>query len=69
MKIGDVVNFFAGAWIFELANRRYQNPGVILDVDDQYQGGTRYVVLWADGKITKEHSGYLEKECDIAESR
>jgi len=61
MKTGDVVNFFTGAWVFAHANERYRNPGVVVEVDDSHRQ-TRYVILWADGRITKEHSGYLEKE-------
>ena len=61
MNVGDVVNFYTGAWVFERANTQYRNPGVIVEVDDSHRQ-VRYVVLWADGRITKEHSGYLEKE-------
>tara|TARA_Y100001970_G_C14251879_1_gene872431 strand:- start:2493 stop:2696 length:204 start_codon:yes stop_codon:yes gene_type:complete len=61
MKVGDVVNFYTGAWVFENANERYRNPGVIVEVDREHRQSL-YVVLWADGKITKEYSGYLEKE-------
>ena len=63
MKVGDIVNFFSTAWVFEHANERYQgrNPGVIVEVDDSHRQ-TRYVVLWANGNLTKEFSGYLEKE-------
>jgi len=64
VNIGDVVNFHTGAWVFEEANARYQNPGVIVEVDDSHRQ-IRYVVLWADGRLTKEHSGYLEKECGV----
>jgi len=61
MKIGDIVNFFTGVWVFEQANARYRNPGVVVEVDDSHRQ-IRYTVLWADGKITKEHCSYLEKE-------
>ena len=61
MNVGDVVNFYTGAWVFERANAQYRNPGVVVEVDDSHRQ-VRYVVLWADGRITKEHSGYLEKE-------
>ena len=60
MKVGDVVNFYTGAWVFEHANERYRNPGVVVDVDREHRQAL-YVVLWADGKLTKEYSGYLEK--------
>ena len=61
MRVGDVVNFYTGAWVFENANDRYRNPGVVVEVDREHRQAL-YVVLWADGKITKEHSGYLKKE-------
>ena len=61
MRVGDVVNFYTGAWVFAEANDRYRNPGVIVEVDDSHRQ-TRYVIMWADGRLTKEFSGYLEKE-------
>ena len=68
MKVGDVVNFYTGAWVFEAANERYRNPGVVVEVDREHRQAL-YVVLWADGKITKEHSGYLKKEKQNADRR
>ena len=68
MKVGDIVNFWTKAWVFEQANERYQNPGVVVEVDDSHRQ-TRYVVLWADGRLTKEHSGYLEKDHSIDKNR
>ena len=65
MRVGDVVNFYTGAWVFEEANDRYRNPGIIVEVDDSHRQ-KRYVILWADGRITKEHSGYLKKEKENA---
>jgi hypothetical protein len=62
-RVGDVVNFHSKAWVFEHANERYENPGVILEV---LQTGTdiqenRFVaeVMWADGKVTTEYGSYL----------
>jgi len=59
MKKGDLVNFHTNAWIFEHANKEYANPGIILDV--LHDGGTRFVaeVYWQDGRVTREHEGYL----------
>lgn len=68
MIVGDVVNFYTGAWVFEQANARYRNPGVVVEVDNSHRQ-TKYVVLWADGRLTKEHSGYLEKEKENASWR
>ena len=59
MKRGDLVNFHTSAWIFESANRRYANPGIILDVI--LADKTRFIaeVYWQDGRVTREHEGYL----------
>lgn len=59
MKVGDIVNFYTGAWVFQhaMAEYRSKNPGVIVEASDR-----KNVVLWADGSITTEHSGYLEKD-------
>ena len=59
MKVGDLVNFFTTAWVFEQAAREYENPGVILEVNDLGRRRS-YTVLWANNKITKEHAGYLQ---------
>ena len=59
MKIGDLVNFFTTAWIFEDAAREYKNLGVVLGVDDSHRQIV-YTVMWADKKITREHAGYLQ---------
>ncbi len=60
MKTGDLVNFHAKAWIFDYVNERYTNPGVIINVRDDFTGMSVYTVLWADGKATNETLGYLE---------
>jgi hypothetical protein len=59
MKAGDLVNFHTSAWVFESANRRYANPGIILDV--MHANKARFVaeVYWQDGRVTREHEGYL----------
>jgi len=63
MRVGDMVNFHTKAWVFEHANERYENPGVILEVRPP---GTHVLenkfvaeVMWADGKITTEYGSYL----------
>jgi hypothetical protein len=56
MKPGDLVNFHTDAWVFERANDRYQNPGIVLR---KLRGKDASEVLWADGRITKEHFSYL----------
>lgn len=60
MKLGDVVNFYTGAWVFASANARYHNPGVIVEVNCSRR--SRFAVLWADGRITNEHLSYLQKQ-------
>ena len=56
MKVGDLVKFHTEAWVFAHANRRYANPGVIIE---DVVVGTRYRVLWADKKMTVENVSYL----------
>jgi len=56
MKVGDLVKFHTGAWVFNHANDRYENPGVIIE---DVVVGTRYRVLWANEKMTVEHASYL----------
>ncbi len=59
MKRGDLVNFYTTAWVFKDAAREYENPGVIIDVDDGHRQMV-YTVMWADKRITREHAGYLQ---------
>lgn len=59
MRKGDLVNFHTDAWVFESATREYENPGVVIEVDDSHRQ-TVYTVMWADKKITREHAGYLQ---------
>lgn len=58
MNTGDIVNFHTEAWVFQHVTSTYANPGVVVEVDNTHRQ-VRYTVLWADGKITKEHNGYL----------
>lgn len=56
MKVGDVVNFNTKSWVFNAANARYANPGIIIKcIADRVAE-----VYWRDGKITREHDSYLE---------
>ena len=55
---GALVEFHTNAWIFKDAERRYTNPGVILEVKSS-QRHPAAEVYWADGKITTEHISYL----------
>ena len=64
MRVGDLVNFEAKAWVFESANREYTNPGVILNitptpVGEQQRNAFVAEVYWADGRVTREHNSYL----------
>ena len=61
MKVGDLVNFVSGFW-----ETRVTSPGLVLEADKSLDGVPldRYVVLWADGKTTTEHVGFLEEVCD-----
>ena len=61
-SVGDLVSFSAGrAWIFNTAERRYSNPGIILL--DRGSSGRRssYKIMWKDGKITSEWDSYIKK--------
>ncbi len=60
MKVGDLVNFHTGAWVFKHAECRYANPGVVLAVYPTSCGGQQSAeVYWRDGKITREYGSYL----------
>ena len=61
MKVGDLVNFYTV--FFTEAAVSYNNPGLIVDIDRSHRQ-TRYTVVWSDGRITNEHSGYLQKVPD-----
>ena len=58
MKVGDLVSFYSK--FFAAAAKDYANPGLIIDTDNTHRH-PRYTVMWADGRITKEHDGYLKK--------
>lgn len=77
MRVGDLVKFDAKAWIFERANEDYTNPGVILSmtkkvyfhnspIDDCEPPRYTVEVLWADGRITKEHDSYVHLTEEVA---
>ena len=59
MKVGDLVKWHTDAWVFKAASERYCNPGIILK--DLKRDGCQpaYQIMWADGKVTNEFSGYL----------
>ncbi len=61
MKVGDLVNFHAQAWVFNAANKDYVNPGVILSMKKNpiIDGKYTFEVYWADGRITKERGSYV----------
>ena len=55
MKVGDVVNFNTKSWVFNHADDRYANPGIIIKRIAAHVSE----VYWRDGKITREHDSYL----------
>ena len=59
MKVGDLVSFQTPR-LFESAEKNYKSPGIIIESDNSHSLGS-YLVLWADGKITKEHGAYLNR--------
>lgn len=66
LQVGDLVNFSVKGWIFKDAERRYKNPGIILKIKTKvYNFGSpprlSADVLWADGKVTTEHEGYVTR--------
>ena len=54
MKIGDLVEWQPN--FFDPNGDMYYSPGLILSLS-KYK---KYLVMWADGKITLEHEGYLK---------
>ena len=60
MKVGDLVNFVSHSALFSDAERRYSNPGLIVE-EDREPRQARYTIMWADGRLTTEFPGYLEK--------
>ena len=64
IRIGDLVKFESRSWVFEHANERYANPGVVIDIDPTTHTES-YEILWADGKITTEFDAYLDGSTEI----
>ena len=56
MKVGDVVKFHTRSWVFDY---RYENPGVVIE-DVSGASTSRYRVLWANERMTVEHTCYLQ---------
>ena len=59
MNVGDLVSFHSD--FFSSSADQYSSPGLIIECDDSHRQ-VRYTVLWSDGKITNEHSGFLKVE-------
>ncbi len=59
VEVGDLVNFYTGAWIFGEVNSQYANPGIVISCSDPINGRVVAKIYWRDGKITREHSSYL----------
>jgi len=55
---GDLVNFVC-TWSAH-AQKRYANPGIVLEKHMETNGKGHFHVMWADKKITSEHQCYLE---------
>lgn len=60
MKVGDLVKFQSSSWVFKTAEKDYRNPGVIIEISLK-DISTKYTVMWADGRITTEHFGFIEQ--------
>ena len=62
VKKGDLVEFTTN-FISWMHDYKHRNPGVVLDVERRisHVGNmtSSATVLWADGSVTSEHSGYL----------
>jgi len=60
MKVGDLVKFESN--FFSAAARGYANPGIIIaDASRQHDRPARHFrVMWADRRVTIEHTSYLE---------
>ena len=54
MKVGDLVKWQSSFW----DDKSYVSPGIIIEKDDSHRQ-LRYKIMWADGKITEEHAGFL----------
>ncbi len=60
MKIGDLVKFESN--FFSAAAKGYANPGIILEDVSRQRGrpAQHFRVMWADQRVTTEHTSYLE---------
>ena len=61
MNVGDLVTWHSS--FFTSANASYANPGLLMqDLGPSLSFGEsrRFRILWADGRQTTEHSGYLK---------
>jgi hypothetical protein len=60
MKVGDLVKFHTGSWVFDDINSQYANPGIVISCSDPTQCDRDIAeVYWRNGKVTREHSSYL----------
>ncbi len=67
MKKGDLVNFYSTVASFQ-KDYASRNPGIVVASRDPAPDATKYshdrgsaYILWANGEMTKEHLGYLQK--------
>lgn len=58
MKQGDLVEWKPN--FFDTNGDLYVNPGLILSETKMVNNTRKYVIMWADGRITVEYGGYLE---------
>ena len=61
MKVGDLVTWYSS--FFTSAQSGYANPGLLMeDLGPSLSFGNtrRFRILWADGRQTTEHGGYLK---------
>ena len=63
MDVGDLVDFYTGAWVFENAAKDYANPGIILkempSCINSAKTSKKFEVYWSDGRVTTEHDCYV----------
>ena len=70
MKVGDMVKFHTNSWVFSHHNARYENPGIIIeDVSLEGDSAPRYRVLWANQKMTVEHTSYLQSADELTDEQ
>jgi len=60
VKVGDLVKFESN--FFSAAAKGYANPGIILEDASRPHDrpAQHFRVMWADQRITIEHTSYLE---------